>query len=84
MLIPDLFHEMKEKIKIMEEDLNKGRFETLDLLGHGFKGASRTFGLESLADIFLMIENAAKERDSDSISVQLEKALEYIDQVEIE
>jgi HPt (histidine-containing phosphotransfer) domain-containing protein len=59
-------------------------FDTLQRLGHGFKGATITYGLNALSAFFLKIENAAKDHDNGTVVKAMEQITEYISNVEIE
>ncbi|MCP4756414.1 MAG: response regulator [Proteobacteria bacterium] len=83
-LIPELFQEIQQALKDMKQALADNDFETLERLGHGFKGASRNYELNDLAGIFLMIEKAAKSKESQSVLENLENARCYIENVQVD
>ncbi|CAN2042325.1 hypothetical protein GMMP15_750023 [Candidatus Magnetomoraceae bacterium gMMP-15] len=67
----------------MDYALKNKDFNTLYILGHGFKGAARNYGLNELGEIFLLIEKAGKNKNSEIVVKNLKKVFEYIEQVEI-
>ncbi|MCP4750821.1 MAG: response regulator, partial [Proteobacteria bacterium] len=83
-LIPDFLQDANQELKNMRSALENSDFETLNRLGHGFKGASGNYELDDLAEIFLAMEKAAAAQDPETAGRNLKKAAEYLEQVEIE
>lgn len=83
-LIPELFQEIRETLEKMAAALEKEDFQTLEILGHGFKGACGSYGLEDLAEIFLAIETGAKNRVPGIVAEEAERVVDYLEQVDIE
>ena len=83
-LIPDLFDEIDAEMVNMNHALRNDDFDTLTRLGHGFKGAAATYGLDDLSSIFLEIGIAAKNRDKDKIMGEMAKAMDHLANLEIE
>lgn len=82
-LIPDFFAEAKQAIDTMHAALDPLDFNTINRMGHGFKGAARNYQLNDLSEIFLNVEKSAEQNSSDGIRQALRKAEWYIDHVEI-
>lgn len=82
-LIPDFFDEVKEAINTMHAALNSPDFETINRMGHGFKGAARNYQLNDLSEIFLSVEKSAEQNSSKGIQQALRKAEWYISHVDI-
>jgi len=83
-LIPDLFDEIDAEMVNMNHALRNDDFDTLIRLGHGFKGAAATYGLDDLSSIFLEIGIAAKNRDKDKIMGEMANAMDHLANLEIE
>jgi len=83
-LMPDLLKEVKDALINMNGDLGNSDFENLTRLGHGFKGASATYGLADLSEIFRKIEKSSKIADKEAIRNALAEVADYIANVEIE
>jgi hypothetical protein len=58
-------------------------YETIQKLGHGFKGAGAGFGFERITDIGLDIEEAAKVERYEDIKEKLEELIHYLKNIEI-
>jgi len=83
-LMPDLFKEINEEIENINSALENDDFGLINRLGHGFKGAAATYGLEDLSKIFLEIENGSKSRNKETIIDNIGRVTDYIANVEIE
>ena len=82
-LIPDFFNEIQEGLVTMHHDLENNDFESCHRLGHGFKGASRSFELKDLAQIFLAIEQSSKISDKKLTLENIQQVQPYLDNVTI-
>jgi len=83
-LMPDLFKEISEELGSINSALYNDNFDLINRLGHGFKGASATYGLDDLSTIFQEIENGAKNQDKRAIIDSMGRVTDYIANVEIE
>jgi len=83
-LMPDLFNEINEETGNINRALEKDDFELINRLGHGFKGATATYGLDDLSKIFLKIENGAKSQNKETVIDNMTRVTDYIANVEIE
>jgi PAS domain S-box-containing protein len=82
-LVPDLFKEIIIEIGNINSAIKNDNFELINRLGHGFKGATATYGLDELAKIFLKIENNARIRNKENIIDSLAQLKDYIANIEI-
>ena len=82
-LVPDFLEELIAGLDTMAQGLQEGDFDTLHRLGHGLKGAAGNYEFEELAGIFLAIENAAKNHDSDAAAQHMKRAKGYLERLEI-
>ena len=79
-LIPELMKEIGAKLSDMQHALEKNDFETLRIMGHGFKGAAANYGLSHLTQLFLEVELAAKTADCRQLNQTIDKISKTIDQ----
>jgi len=83
-LMPDLFQEISEEIENINNALDNDDFESINRLGHGFKGATVTNGLDELSKIFLEIENGAQNHHKAKIVKAPSSVTDYIVRVAID
>ncbi len=84
--IPFFIEESKEEIRGLIEALKGGDYKTLKDFGHKIKGSSVTCseGFQTMSDIGLAIEDAAKEKKPlKEIQVMVKAYIEYVNNVEI-
>ncbi len=82
-LVPELLEDLNAGLDTMAQGLQEGDFDTLHRLGHGLKGAAGNYEFEELAGIFLTIENAAKNHDSDAAAKYMKRAKDYLERLDI-
>ncbi len=83
-LIPDFLKEIEDALKAMNGLCEDNDWEDLVRLSHGYKGASATYGLADLSNIFFEIEKNSKNADKEMIRNGLREAANYISAIKIE
>ncbi|HKL83326.1 MAG TPA: response regulator [Desulfobacter sp.] len=83
-LMPDFLKEIEDALKAMNGLCEDNDWENLVRLSHGYKGASATYGLADLSNIFLEIEKNSKNADKEMIRNCLREAANYISAIKIE
>jgi HPt (histidine-containing phosphotransfer) domain-containing protein len=82
-LIPGFLQNRRQEVIAMLEALDRGDFETVESLGHGMKGAGRSWGFEAITDIGAALEQAAERADTDASRKWVGELSRYLDRVEI-
>jgi PAS domain S-box-containing protein len=67
----------------MLDALDRGDFETVELLGHGMRGAGGMFGFQAITDIGAALEQAAEGADTDESRKWVGELSRYLDRIEI-
>jgi len=83
-LIPALFEEIEKELENINSALKNDQFDTLKMLGHGFKGATANYGLNDLSEIFQSMEIGAKRENKVMVLYEIDRIEKYIANVEIE
>ena len=82
-LIPGYLANRKSDIAAIHAALGKNDLDTIRILGHSMKGSGGGYGFETVTDIGMMIEKAAKEGRNEDIRVQVKRLEDYLRRVEI-
>lgn len=82
-LIPGYISNRYNDIKNIRAALEKGDYETIRILGHSMKGSGGGYGFDTITEIGRAIEQAAKEKDDESIKHKTEELGDYLKSVEI-
>lgn len=82
-LIPDYLENRQEDIKQLKADLEKDDFENTRIIGHSMKGSGGGYGFEKISGIGALIEQAAKNRNSEEIKKQIEELSDYLDRLKV-
>ena len=65
-LIPAYLESCRQKVIGLQNALDRRDFQTLEVLGHGMKGAGGMFGFPAITDIGAAIQEAAELADIDA------------------
>jgi HPt (histidine-containing phosphotransfer) domain-containing protein len=82
-LIPGYLANREKDIIAIHDALAKKDLDTVRILGHSMKGSGGGYGFETITDIGMLIEKAAKEGQDESIRLQVKRLENYLRQVEI-
>lgn len=82
-LIPGFLENMRKDIVEIGSLLSSNDYETIQRLGHSMKGAGGGYGFDEITDIGMHIEQAAKEKSTADIRVQMKELSSYLDCVEV-
>lgn len=82
-LIPGFLENRRKDIKVMDEALRQGDFETIRILGHSMKGAGGSYGFDAVTDIGKTLEDAAENNNAKGIQRSVGELAAYLDQVEV-
>lgn len=82
-LIPGFLANRREDVQSITESLEKSDLENIRILGHSMKGSGGGYGFDRITEIGKSIEDAANEKDKDTIKKSNEELSDYLDRVEI-
>lgn len=82
-LIPGYINNRYSDIETIKTALENGDYETIKILGHSMKGSGGGYGFDAITEIGKSIEQAAKEKDTDTIKSKLEALNDYLKRIEI-
>ncbi len=72
-LIDEFVLGLNDDLKTMNEALENGEHDALRRLAHQIKGAGGSYGYPMITEVGKMLEDAAKEQDSDNCTLALNK-----------
>jgi len=72
----------RDNLAILDEALERNDFETVELLGHGMRGAGGMFGFQPITDIGAALENAGNTCDTAGVRTALAALSVYLDGVQ--
>ena len=82
-LIPVFLQNCRKNVIAMLDALDRGDFETVEILGHGMRGAGGSYGFQAITDIGAALEQAAESADTDASRKWVGELSGYLDRVEI-
>jgi signal transduction histidine kinase/post-segregation antitoxin (ccd killing protein)/HPt (histidine-containing phosphotransfer) domain-containing protein len=82
-LIPVFLQNCRQNVVTMLHALDRGDFETVELLGHGMRGAGGSYGFQAITDIGAALEQVAESADTDASRKWVGELSRYLDRVEI-
>ena len=81
--IPAYLQNCRQNVIAMLAALDRGDFETVEILGHGMRGAGGSYGFQAITDIGAALEQAAESADTDASRKWVGELSRYLDRVEI-
>jgi CheY-like chemotaxis protein len=82
-LIPVFLQNCRKNAIAMLNALDRGDFETVEILGHGMRGAGGSYGFQAVTDIGAALEQAAESADTDASRKWVGELSRYLDRVEV-
>ncbi len=82
-LIPVFLQNCRKNVIAMLDALDRGDFETVEILGHGMRGAGGSYEFQAITDIGAALEQAAESADTDASRKWVGELSGYLDRVEI-
>jgi len=82
-LVPVFLQNCRKNVIAMLDALDRGDFETVEILGHGMRGAGGSYGFQAITDIGAALEQAAESADTDASRKWVGELSRYLDRVEI-
>jgi HPt (histidine-containing phosphotransfer) domain-containing protein len=82
-LIPGYLENRGKDLLVFQQALEKGNFDAIAVLGHSMKGSGGGYGLNGLSSIGQAIENAAKNRDKESVRKSIINLTDFLKKLEI-
>ncbi len=82
-LIPVFLHNCRQNVIPMMDALDRGDFGTVEILGHGMRGAGGSYGFQAITDIGTAREQAAENADTDASRKWVGELSKYLDRVEV-
>ncbi len=83
-LIPGYLDGIRKTVNDYKDFLSRDDWENLRVHGHRMKGSGGGYGFHFLTEKGKQIEDAAKEKDGDSIKAAITELDEYLGTLEIE
>ncbi len=68
----------KRDLEVCFKNMNEGKYDELERLGHQLKGNGETFGHPELSEIGRKLEEAAREGDAYFLHEAIEKFSEWV------
>jgi HPt (histidine-containing phosphotransfer) domain-containing protein len=68
---------------VMLDALDRGDIGTVEILGHGMRGAGASYGFQAITDIGADLERAAESVDIDASRKWVDELSRYLDRVEL-
>jgi len=82
-LIPGFLENRRKDIAAMLDSVQRGDFETVQVLGHSMKGAGGGYGFDAITEIGAALEQAATQRNAAEIRNRVHELSRYLDRVEV-
>jgi HPt (histidine-containing phosphotransfer) domain-containing protein len=82
-LIPGYLANREKDIAELGNALEKKDMDAARVIGHSMKGSGGGYGFDTITDIGMCMEKAAKDGRDDAIRQQMKRLDDYLDQVEI-
>ena len=82
-LMPVFLRNCRQNVIAMLDALDRGDFETVEILGHGMRGAGGSYGFQAITEIGAALEQVAESADSDASRKWVGELSGYLDRVEI-
>ena len=82
-LIPGYLANREKDITAIQNALANKDWESVRILGHSMKGSGGGYGFETITDIGMLMEMAAKEGCDKDIGLQVKRLEEYLRQIEV-
>ncbi len=82
-LVPGYLQNRQKDIGSIRNALAQGDYKTIKLLGHSMKGSGGGYGFDTISEIGLVLEEAAKKKDGPEIEKWLRKLSTYLERVQI-
>ena len=82
-LVPMFLQNCGQHVIAITDALGRDDFATVELLGHGLRGAGGSYGFPAITDIGAAIEQAAENTDADAARACVANLSTYLNRVEI-
>ena len=82
-LMPVFLRNCRQNVVAMLDALDRGDFETVEILGHGMRGAGGSYGFQTITDIGAALEQVAESADNNAARKWVGELSGYLDRVEI-
>ena len=82
-LIPGFLQNRRQDVVAMLDALDRSDFKTVEILGHGMKGAGGSWGFDTITNIGAALERAAEAADTDASRKCVGELSSYLDRVEV-
>src|SRR5512132_1004449 len=82
-MIPVFLQNCRQNVIAMLDALGRGDFETVEILGHGMRGAGGSYGFQAITDIGAALEQAAENADTEASRKCVGELSRYLERVEI-
>ena len=82
-LMPVFLRNCRQNVVAMLEALDRGDFETVEILGHGMRGAGGSYGFQAITEIGAALEQVAESADNNASRKWVSELSGYLDRVEI-
>jgi HPt (histidine-containing phosphotransfer) domain-containing protein len=82
-LVPGFLKNRRKDAAAIEVALQQADYETIRILGHDMKGSGGGYGFDGISEIGRLLEQAAKNRDTDAIQRQADDLRHYLNHLQV-
>lgn len=82
-IIPEFMELTREDVKSIDNALKENDFDAIRRIAHTLKGSGGGYGFDSITEMGLSIETAAKGSDGAAVRKWLDELASFLDRVEI-
>jgi PAS domain S-box-containing protein len=82
-LMPVFLRNCRQNVVAMLDALDRDDFETVEILGHGMRGAGGSYGFQAITEIGAALEQVAERADNNASRKWVGELSRYLDRVEI-
>ena len=82
-LIPGYLENRGKDLLVYQQALEKGDFDSIGILGHSMKGSGGGYGFDDLSSIGRAIEDAAKNKDKESVHQSIIDLSDFLEKLEV-
>jgi HPt (histidine-containing phosphotransfer) domain-containing protein len=82
-LVPGFLENRRKDAADIEIALQQADYETVRIRGHDMKGSGGGYGFDKISDIGRLLEQAAKDSNTDAIQRQLADLLFYLNHLQV-
>jgi HPt (histidine-containing phosphotransfer) domain-containing protein len=82
-IVPKFLNNIRRNSPVITAALARADFDSIRSLGHNMKGTGTSFGFPRISEIGDQLEQAAKQKDADSVRNVAANLVHFLDSVDI-